>query len=112
MPLIRTAAFSKAFAKYRKLDLPASGQHIGKFQFVEGRDAADHYLVDMLLHDPTVHRSSDIVVASGDTIFMPAVKWLRHRGHRVHLYVRASASSCVALENFTTVNWAPELTCI
>ena len=66
VPIMKSTAMSKSFIKYRELDIPTSRIHLGAFQFVKGRDAADLYLIDVLFNNPAVLRSSDIIIASGD----------------------------------------------
>ncbi len=109
VPIMKSTAMSKSFIKYRELDIPTSRIHLGAFQFVKGRDAADLYLIDVLFNNPAVLRSSDIIIASGDKIFLPVVEWLRNNGRRVHLYARESATSYAAVNMFDSVTWAPEI---
>jgi hypothetical protein len=109
VPIMKSTAMSKSFIKHRELDIPSSRIHLGAFRFVKGRDAADLYLIDVLFNNPAVLRSSDIIIASGDKIFMPAVEWLRNNGRRVHLYARKSATSHAAVNMFDSVTWAPEI---
>ena len=109
LKMMKSTAMSKSFVRYRHLDLSMSQAHLGTFQFVEGKDAADLYLLEVLFYDPAVTRSSDIIIASGDKIFLPAVEWLRSNGRRVHLYARRSATSPYVLEQFDSTTWAPEV---
>ena len=109
VPVLMSTAMSRTFANNRRIDLQPAAPYLGVVRFVKGRDAADLYLIDVLYHDPAVLRSSDIVIASGDKKFLPAVNWLRHQGRKVHLYARKSATSPYVLNQFDSVTWAPEI---
>lgn len=60
--------------------------------FNNGKDGADHALLDVLLGENVVNRFTDVVIASGDHCFAVAARFLRNHGVRVTVVVASRRS--------------------
>jgi hypothetical protein len=60
--------------------------------FHNGKDGADHALLDVLLGENVVTRFTDVVIGSGDHCFAVAARFLRNRGVRVTVVVATRQS--------------------
>lgn len=100
-------AFAKTFLSVYNISPQVVNNLFGHPYREEGIDGADKKLEQILLSDPAIESSSDLIIVSGDKRFVPIARRCIERGQNVHLVCDPQARARKWKGHFSTYTELP-----